>query len=545
MALSRRVRTASALLLVGCILGISFVAAGCLQWIARPVPYQVLGSAAPGGVTAGYEDTLLPLLTKPGIYVLTSEAEWQGLRNALNLGTDAQFYGAVDFSRYLLAVFFHGEGAGMGDRVTIQSLRAGGRRVTTVLGLQLGNLTAIGYPYTVVAIHRGDLTGRGQEPVEWSFDARTGRRQVAATRATVAPPAAGAPLIGWPSPRVLGPGIPQDWAHAGTKILVSRERTAPGDAVPAIFAVDTGQPAGAGDVTVFAPERGTPGSARVSPDGSLVAVMNAVDGRLRLLIAAVDGGSGGGTLPRDLTPAGYTLAAPASWSPDGRSVVVTGRETGGQGQYVLLSIPVTLTGTPGPAQRLFSQSAGLASPTWGPDGTIYFLRQTSQGSVLSARPAASGAGGPPGDIVPAVRYALSPDAQWLAYIAETSPAETSLRVIPTAALIAGGSSIPAGTEVARGQIASPSWSPDGRMLAFTVRPPGRQTAASTASAADLWILRVDSGRTQQLTSGATATEVRFSPDGTQILLALHPGGSVPGASQALVALLDLGDGTTR
>jgi len=142
----------------------SVSAAGCIQFGVKPLPYRVLASAAPGGVSPGFEETLLPLLTKAGAYVLTGEGEWQRLRDSLNLGTDAQLYGAIDFSRQVLLVFFHGLGASMGDRIIIRSLRAAGRRVTATLGLERGLLTAIGFPYTIIAVDRADLAGRGAEP---------------------------------------------------------------------------------------------------------------------------------------------------------------------------------------------------------------------------------------------------------------------------------------------------------------------------------------------------------------------------------------------
>ncbi len=542
--ITRASRTLCALLLVVCMVAAASVsAAGCIQFGVKPLPYRVLASAAPGGVSPGFEETLLPLLTKAGAYVLTGEGEWQRLRDSLNLGTDAQLYGAIDFSRQVLLVFFHGLGASMGDRIIIRSLRAAGRRVTATLGLERGLLTAIGFPYTIIAVDRADLAGRGAEPAEWTFDVRSGRTQIAALRATVSPPAAGEPLVGWPSPRVLGSGVPQDWAPDAQTILVAREG-AGGAGQPAaqgLFALDYGAPQGATAIPVYTPEQGSPGPARFSPDGSLVATMNAVDGRLRLIIAAARSGGSGEVagLPRDLTPGGYDLTAALSWSPDGRSIAVTGRETGGARQHVLLSIPVTLTGAPVAPHRLFAQSGGLASPTWGAPGEVYFLRQTSQGSVLAVRAAA---GGPVSDLVPAVRYALSPDAQWLAYIAETAPGETSLRVVPMPAMTAPGSTAPAGSEVARGQTGSPAWSPDGRMLAYTVRPPPQQQQPLPAlSAGDLWLVKVDSGRPQQMTAGATVSEVRFSPDGRWISLALHPGGVLAGRPRSLVAVITLGE----
>ncbi|MDP2873527.1 MAG: hypothetical protein Q8P31_13470 [Bacillota bacterium] len=502
-------------------------AAGCLPWAlgGRGMPFRTVAYGSPGGVREGYEDALMPLLTVPGGYVLASDEHWARLRDALNRGAGAEIYDGVDFARYVLLVYFHGPGGHQGDQVVVQSLRASGERVRADFRLERGASAAGGFPYLILAIHRNDLAGARSESRPWTFDFRAGGRQVVALSAPIDPPAPGEAIVAWPSPRIIGQGVPQDWAPGGSTILVARDQTRPPDGTepvrPGIFA---GNPVGGGTQTaLFVPESGSAGAARYSPDGRLVALLYLTGGKLRLLVVPADGSAA----PRDLTPGGTDLAAPAVWAPDGQSLLVAGRESGGQRQYVLLSVPVS---SPGTALRLYSQAAGLTSPWWAGDGTIYFLRQTSQGSVLAARPAA---GGPAGDLLSAVRYALSPDARWLAYVAETAPGEGSLRVLPVAALTPGG---PAGIEMARGVVGSPAWSPDARELAFTWRTPG-QPAETTAS--DLWMARPDGNIKQRLSSGAGTGDVGFSPDGTRISFALYPGSWLPGEPRSLVAVLDL------
>jgi TolB protein len=151
------------------------------------------------------------------------------------------------------------------------------------------------------------------------------------------------------------------------------------------------------------------------------------------------------------SPAGLFFQTDPAWSPDGRRIAFVSRRDGRSHLYVM-----RLDGSG--VRRLTDSAADDASPTWAPDGRrIAFAR----GGDLFAIPSRGG------------------------------PARRIGRALP-------------------GEALDPAWSPNGKLVAYDYRPPGY-------SIRELWVVAVDGGRARQVTRlRQVSTRPSWSPDGRQI-----------------------------
>jgi dipeptidyl aminopeptidase/acylaminoacyl peptidase len=264
-------------------------------------------------------------------------------------------------------------------------------------------------------------------------------------------------------------------------------------------------------------------AAACSPDGSTLAALYEADGRLRLMLLPAAGEAGS-----DRTPPRVALGKAFSWSPDGREIVVSARElTTPPNRHALLAIPAA----GGTARTLFAQLGEIDWPRCAPDGTIYFLRRTTQGLVLAATSLAASA---PKDLLPAWRYEVSGDGNWLACVAETAPGLDTLYVVSAAEARSG---LGGAVEVAHGRAGSVAWSSDGGLLAYTLGPAGGSGEAEAE--ADLFLAARDLGFRQRVTSGVGVSAVHFDPSGRFLAFACHPGSWQPSAPGSVLAVLEL------
>jgi hypothetical protein len=171
------------------------------------------------------------------------------------------------------------------------------------------------------------------------------------------------------------------------------------------------------------------------------------------------------------TPKRLTANTPSymhSWSPDGKTVVYTG---GRNNEFDVFAMNADGSG----AERNLTNSPGLDDgPEYTPDGQFIYFNSVRSGSmqIWRMRPDGSSPEQVTSDGWNNWFPHVSPDGQWIAFISfprEVDPSDhpyykhVLLRVMPAAG---GPARVIAYVYGGQGTMNVPSWSPDGRMLAF-------------------------------------------------------------------------------
>jgi hypothetical protein len=199
----------------------------------------------------------------------------------------------------------------------------------------------------------------------------------------------------------------------------------------------------------------------LSFDGTMLGISDQSAGQSAVYTVPTAGGA-----PKRITP--LTPSYLHSWSPDGKSLIYTG---GRSGEFDIYSIPADGSG---PEVRLTDFKGLDDGPEYTPDGKYIYFNSVRSGTMQIWRMKPDGKD--PEQITNDEWNNwfphISPDGQWIAYIAfpkDVAPSDhpyykrVYLKLLP----IAGGTpKVIAYVYGGQGTINVPSWSPDGRMLAF-------------------------------------------------------------------------------
>jgi Tol biopolymer transport system component/serine/threonine protein kinase len=226
--------------------------------------------------------------------------------------------------------------------------------------------------------------------------------------------------------------------------------------------------------------------AALSPDRRTIIYMRQPTTTLRIM-----GADGSGNRPLFTTGPASLLKISSdgrpSWSPDGRSIVVSAAGPDGAGLYV-----ISLDG--GTARRLPTPDR-VSDPAWSPDGSrvVYWASPSGNGGALWSVASAGGSqpvqltgGGPGVDADPA----WSPDGSKIAFRRDRNPATGNSDVW---VMNADGTNKHQLTD-ATGPDQDPSWSPDGKMIAFSSERDGHR---------EIYVMNADGSGQQRVPGNAT------------------------------------------
>ncbi len=250
--------------------------------------------------------------------------------------------------------------------------------------------------------------------------------------------------------------------------------------------------------------------ARIAPGGDFVAfstpdytglwVRETATGAVRQLSSALGAGTG------------------ARWSPDGGALVLREADDRADGRYFTI-VAYTPDGARTPLTAPQPNVAGL--PVWSADGASVLLptpggvERLATGRVPVDAAGAAYVADPAGgvaEVTGAVRVSLKglPDGPVLAAVPSPDGRQVALQVMGHGVFVAG----PRGV-VALGRGEAPTWSPDGRFVAFMVT----DDDGHRLTGADLYVATADGAQRWALTSTPRVFEQypAWTPDGTALL----------------------------
>jgi Tol biopolymer transport system component len=251
-----------------------------------------------------------------------------------------------------------------------------------------------------------------------------------------------------------------------------------------------------------------PGSAPSwSPDGSRLSVVK--DG-----LVVVSSSGGHGTRVVDCSSIACAGQGPAAWSPDSSTLVFWADRSNQEG---LWSVPAN-----GGEPHLLSPGVDGGQPSFSPDGSLLAAAGRDAGHDANSVMIIDATTGqiirriaPPGLSV-GFSVSWDPSGEWLVFDVtpdDAHPIGGMYIVHPDGSSLAPLPVHPLGCRHNEGcWVLQPSWSPDGRLIVYTV---GLPKIGSDGSVGDLWILNVETGKNHALTSDRSALDCCASWQGLE------------------------------
>ena len=251
----------------------------------------------------------------------------------------------------------------------------------------------------------------------------------------------------------------------------------------------------------------------VSPDGQQVAYcVQTIDWEENQYRSEIWMMSGAGEQPHRFTagPRDNQLA----WSPSGGALAFVSDRSGSQQLYVIARAG-------GEARQLTALEDGVSNPVWSPDGR--YLAFTSRNHPAGYQP-------PRAD----VRVITRPR-----YKTEDSFIDDKYSHLWLVEMETGQVRPLTDTEYADG---NPTWSPDGRYLAFSSR---RTPDSDVEVANDVWRLEVSTGTLTKLTEAhpGPVGAMSYAPNGREIVFLGHDNHNDPGVNNTVLMVMPAQGGT--
>jgi dipeptidyl aminopeptidase/acylaminoacyl peptidase len=305
----------------------------------------------------------------------------------------------------------------------------------------------------------------------------------------------------------------------------------------------------------------TASNVALSPDGGhAVYVLTSVDSaenRVRRDLWQV--GTDGAGQPRRLTWTGTSNLGSPAYSPDGRNVAFT---TARAGRTQIWILPLAAGGEAWPLTAL---ETGASDPIWSPDGRMIAFtssltpRQLTEDSVPADAAVDVVDAGAIRDIdddreaaLRAIRAKLRDNAARndprvvtrLDYLGETSIQDERYSQIHVVGV--EPDAIPSRLTSGEFSSSSPSWSPDGRFLVYSARPPLAAYHPDYERESDLYVIPVGGGEPRRISEpGYAESSPAYTPDGEHIVyVRRHVMAAVPTAVNSELVVMRA-DGSDR